>query len=232
MGKPLIQQRRGKGSPTYQANTHRAAGPVDYRWDQDATGEVVDLIHDPARSAPLARVKFTDEQETLMIVPSNVTVGDTITYGGEPIAGNVLQLGAIPEGTPVCNVELKPGDGGTLARSSGTNALVVAQEEDETVIRLPSKQFKTIDSTCRATVGTVAAAGRTDKPFAKAGKKHKAMKSRGKRYPTVSANAMDAVSHPFGGGRSLGKQKTTGSNASPGQKVGSIGARQTGKKKN
>lgn len=231
MGKPLIQQRRGKASPTYKANTHRAAGPVDYRWDNASQGEVVELVHDPARSAPLAKVAFDDDTTQLMIIPKHVAVGDTITYDGDIIAGNVLQLGEIPEGTPVCNIELEPGDGGALARSSGTDALVVSQEGDRTVIRLPSKQFKALDSACRATVGTVAGGGRTEKPFAKAGKKHHAMKAKGNRYPTVSANAMNAVAHPFGGGRSLGTQKTSGGTDSPGRKVGSIGAKRTGKKK-
>lgn len=228
MGKTLIQQRRGKGSPTYRTQTHRSPGPATYAWGDEQTGTVTDILHDPARTAPLAKVEF-EEGDRYMIVPNGLAVGDEVQYGGRPQAGNILTLDNIPEGTPVCNVELQPGDGGTLARAAGTSCLVVSHGSDGVVVRLPSKEFKTLPRDCRATIGSVAGAGRKEKPFAKAGSKHYAKRARGKRYPRTRAKAMNPVAHPFGG-NNMGKHKTRSRHAPPGQKVGSIAAKQTGKK--
>ena len=86
-------------------------------------------------------------------------------------------------------------------------------------------------------MGTVAGAGRTNKPFVKAGHKFHAMKARGIKYPIVRGKAMNATDHPHGGthnrnSRGGGKYSTTRPrNLPPGKKVGAIAARRTGKKK-
>ncbi len=232
MGSPIRQQRRGKGSSTWQAKTHRGKGDVEHK-NAETTGTVVDIVHDPARTAPVAAVEFEDGDVRNILAPENLHVGDEIEVGiSAPIEeGNVLPLGEIPEGVPIHNIELQPNDGGKLVRSSGTYAFVVTHEKDGVRIRLPSKEFKKMDANCRATVGKVAGGGRKDKPFVKAGNKSKAMKARGKKYPTVSAVAMNAVDHPFGGSAKPGQPKTVSRHASPGSKVGSISARRTGNKK-
>lgn len=76
--------------------------------------------------------------------------------------GNVLPIGSLPEGTIVCNVEEKPGDRGSLARTSGNYATVIGHDADsgKTRVRLPSGTKKTVASTCRATVGIIAGGGR------------------------------------------------------------------------
>ena len=127
---------------------------------------------------------------------------------------------------------MKPGDGGKLARSGGNHATVVTHNKDKTVIQLPSGRFKTVSGKCKATIGVVAGGGRDDKPFLKAGKKHYAMRTRGKQYPIVRGVAMCAVNHPHGGGghQHVGKPYTVKRGASPGRKVGSIAAKRTGRK--
>ena len=143
-----------------------------------------------------------------------------------------MPVGKIPEGVPVYNIELSPGDGGKLVRAGGSNATIVSHDSEKTVIQLPSGQFKTLDSSCRATIGILAGGGRKDKPFLKAGKKYFAYKKRGKQYPVVRGVAMNPVAHPHGGGghQHVGKPYTVKRGASPGRKVGSIAARRTGRK--
>ena len=94
---------------------------------------------------------------------------------------------------------------------------------------LPSKRNKQVNSMCRATVGVVAGAGRTEKPFLKAGAKHHLMKANGHLYPRTRGIAMIAACHPFGSSKKGGRKVTTVSrNAPPGQKVGLIAARSAG----
>ncbi|MFB6200008.1 MAG: 50S ribosomal protein L2, partial [Candidatus Nanohaloarchaea archaeon] len=230
MGSPIRSQRRGKGSPNYQANSHRGRGDVEHRTDE-TVGEVIDIAHDPSRTAPVAVVEFEDGEKRNILAPENLAVGDEIQIGvsAEIKEGNTMPVGEIPEGVPIHNIELQPGDGGKLVKASGTYAFVVTHEADGTRIQLPSKKFKKLDTECRATIGKVAAGGRKDKPFVKAGNKHKAMKARGKPYPKVSAVAMNAVDHPFGGSAKPGQPKTVSRHASPGSKVGNIGAKSSGK---
>lgn len=230
MGSPIRQQRRGKGSSNYQAQ-HRGRGNVEHK-NAETKGTVLDIVHDSSRTAPIAVVEFEDGETRNILAPENLSTGDEIQVGvsAEIKEGNVLPVGEIPEGVPIHNIETQPRDGGKLVRSSGTYAFVVTHEEDGTRIRLPSKKFKKLDTRCRATVGKVAAGGRKDKPFVKAGNKFKDAKARGRQYPTVSAVAMNAVDHPFGGSAKPGQPKTVSKHDSPGSKVGSISARRTGNK--
>jgi large subunit ribosomal protein L2 len=199
-------------------------------------GEVIDIEHDPSRSAPVARVAFEDGDERLVLAPEGVGVGDRIEVGIsaaiEP--GNTLPLAEIPEGVPVINVEAQPGDGGKYARASGVSADLVTHERDAAVVQLPSGEVKRLSPDCRATIGVVAGGGRTEKPFVKAGKKYHKMKSRGTKWPKVRGVAMNAVDHPFGGGgrQHPGRPKSVSKNAPPGRKVGDISSRRTGRGKN
>lgn len=171
----------------------------------------------------------------MIIAAEGSKVGDAVHFSDDKEVvrpGNIIPVGVINEGFPVYNIELKPGDGGKLVRAGGSSATIVAHETDKTVIRLPSGQFKTISSDCRATVGAVAGGGRKDKPYLKAGKKYIARRVQGKLHPVVRGVAMSAVDHPHGGGshQHVGKPSTIRRGASPGQKVGNIAAKRTGRK--
>lgn len=236
MGKRLIQQRRGRTKSKYNAPSHRFKGYARYIQEKEKNeGIVQDILHDPGRTAPLASVKLNDDKIILILSPEGIKVGDKIKLTdnkNEIEVGNILPVGKIPEGAPVYNIEISPGDGGKLVRAGGSNATVVSHDRKKTVVQLPSGQFKTLDSACRATVGVIAGGGRKDKPFLKAGKKHIAFKKRGKQYPIVRGVAMNPVSHPHGGGghQHVGKPSTVKRGASPGRKVGSIAAKRTGRK--
>lgn len=224
-------QRKGKGTPTYKASSHKSKGAVRHE-NSETVGTVQDIMHDPGRSAPVAVVEFENGSTRNILAPENLAVGQEIEVGREAEIkeGNTLPLGEIPEGVPIHNIELQPNDGGKMVRSSGTYAFIVTHEKNGVRIKLPSDEFKKLNKDCRATVGKVAAGGRTDKPFVKAGNKYKAMKAKGKQYPTVSGVAMNAVDHPFGGSAKPGRAKTISRHASPGSKAGSISAKQTGNK--
>lgn len=236
MGKRLIQQRRGRHSTKFNAPSHRFRGKIKYsRGNEKKQGKVVDLVHDPGRTAPLVKVQIEDNKKMLMIAPEGIKTGDDIKFtdNKKDIAiGNVLPVGKIPEGAPIYNIELAPGDGGKLVRAGGSNATVVSHTKKDTVVQLPSGQFKRVQSDCKATIGVVAGGGRNDKPYMKAGKKSIARRVRGRQYPIVRGVAMAAVNHPHGGGghQHVGKPYTVKRGASPGRKVGSIAAKRTGRK--
>jgi large subunit ribosomal protein L2 len=242
MGRRIQGQRRGRGSPTFRAPSHRYKADLSHRTVEDdlVTGTVVDIEHDPARSAPVAAVEFADGESgsgegdrRLVLAPEGVGVGDELQVGVsaaiEP--GNTLPLAEIPEGVPICNVEANQGDGGKFARASGVNATLLAHERSVAVVQLPSGDVKRLDPQCRATIGVVAGGGRTEKPMVTAGNKHHKMKSRGTKWPTVRGVAMNAVDHPFGGGgrQHPGRPKSISRDAAPGRKVGDIASRRTGR---
>jgi len=236
MGRRIQGQRRGRGGPTFRAPSHRYKAELSHRKVEDGdviSGTVVDIEHDPARSAPVAAIEFEDGDQRLVLAPEGVGLGDEIQVGVsaaiEP--GNTLPLAEIPEGVPVCNVEANQGDGGRFARASGVSAQLMTHDRNVAVVKLPSGAVKRLDPQCRATIGVVAGGGRTDKPFVKAGNKHHKMKARGTKYPRVRGVAMNAVDHPFGGGgrQHPGKPKSISRNAPPGRKVGDISSKRTGR---
>jgi large subunit ribosomal protein L2 len=236
MGKRLIQQRRGRVNGRFQVPSHRYRGDIKYdRELKKREGIVEDIIHDPGRTTPLASVKLEDGSKTLILAPEGVKTGDKIKFSQDKedvSVGNILPIGKIPEGTPIYNIEISPGDGGKLVRSGGTTAIIASHDKNRTVIQLPSGRFKALNTTCRATIGIAAGGGRNDKPFIKAGKKYHAFRKRGKLYPTVRGVAMNPVAHPHGGGahQHVGKPSSIKRGASPGRKVGSIAAKRTGRK--
>jgi len=235
MGKRIRAQRRGKGAPTYRAKSWRGLGEVELPpAEKEAEAIVVDILHDPGRSAPVAKIKYGDGEERLVLAPEGLRVGNKITCGiSTPIKpGNTLSLAEIPEGTSIHNIESKPGDGGRFVRASGTHAILIAHDVGCATVQLPSGEIRDFNPRCRASVGVVAGGGRLERPFVKAGKRYHIMLARGKPYPHVRGVAMNVVDHPFGGGRGkhAGRPKTVGRGAPPGQKVGLISARITGKR--
>jgi len=237
MGKKLRVQRRGRGTPTFKARKSGKIAPIKYPSSVagNLNGVVKDLRHEPGRDAPLLYVELEGGVGYYAAAPEGVYIGQPVSIGPDaPLkVGNVRPIGSIPESTMVCNVELRPGDGGRMARSSGSFATVVSHSEDKTVLKLPSKRNIQISNDCRATIGIVSGGGRKEKPFMKAGEKHYKKRSKGQVYPVTKGVKMTAASHPHGGGRHRrpGSSTTVSRNAPPGAKVGLIAARNTGRKK-
>lgn len=240
MGKRIRVQRRGRGAPTFKAAKYSRIAPVDYPktyFEKEISfieGRISQIMHEPGRGAPIARVELPNGEEYFTVVPEGIVEGQTIKIGsGAPIEiGNVIPVGRIPEGTMICNVETHPGSGGKLARSSGTYVTVTSHTKAGTIIKLPSGKTKVLNDNCRAMIGVVAGSGRLDKPLLKAGKMYYLKKAKGHMYPRTRGVAMVAASHPYGSSKRGARKVTTVSrNAPPGRKVGLIAARSTGKRR-
>ncbi len=236
MGKNLIQQRRGKGSPTYRVPSFRFAGfaKLPAMSDELIRARVVDIYRDAIHSAPLAEVLYDNNKKGLLIAPEGLKVGAVLEIGASAslAIGNALPLENIPEGSLIFNIEKMPGDGGKFVRASGGFARIVAKTPEGVVVELPSKKKKVFQPKCRAMIGVVAGGGRLEKPLVKAGKAYHIKKSKNKLYPRVRGVAMNAVDHPHGGTRSSHKGRPTiaPKNAPPGRKVGKLHPRRTGKR--
>ena len=202
-------------------------------------GVVKSIIHDSGRGAPLAKVAFRDPykykiREEIFIANEGVYTGQFISAGKNASLniGNVLPLGAVPEGTIVSNVEEKAGDRGALARTSGNYVIVIGHNPDEnkTRIRLPSGAKKVVSSDARGVIGVIAGGGRTDKPLLKAGRAFHKYRVKRNSWPKTRGVAMNPVDHPHGGGnhQHIGKASTISRDAVAGQKIGLIAARRTG----
>jgi large subunit ribosomal protein L8e len=179
MGRVIRNQRKGAGG-IFTSHSRLRKSPAKFRNLDYAEragyvrGVVSEVVHESGRGAPLAKVVFRDpyrfrlHTETF-IANEGMYTGQFI-YAGKNAnltVGNILPLGSVPEGTVVSNVEEKPGDRGTLGRTSGNYVTVIGHNPDEgkTRVKLPSGAKKVIKSSARGMIGIVAGGGRTDKPL-------------------------------------------------------------------
>jgi len=245
MGRVIRSQRKGNGS-VFKAHTHHRKGSAKFRNLDFAErhgyikGVVREIIHDPGRGAPLAKVEFRDlyrykRRKELIICAEGMYTGQFVYCGKKATlqVGNILPVGQMPEGTIVCNLEALPGDRGKIGRASGNFCTVMSHNPDtaKTRVKLPSGTKKVICSANRAMVGLVAGGGRIDKPMLKAGRSYHKFKAKSNRWPKVRGVGMNPVEHPHGGGnhQHIGMASTVGRHKSAGRKVGLIAARRTGR---
>ena len=221
----------------YRAQSHRYLGAVTYLPSQKmegdtAKGVVVDIVHDPARNAPVAIIKFEAAREsTLQVAPEGLQVGQEIEYGSTPAVGNVIALKDVPVGANIFCIETFPNSGPKLCRGPGSFASILNKGEKFVTIQFSNGRVKDLDPMCRSTIGVAAGGGRLEKPMAKAGIHWYIKSARGKLYPRVSGVAMSNTDHPYGGRRKTPRpSKNVSRNAPPGAKVGSIAARSSGRK--
>jgi large subunit ribosomal protein L2 len=236
LGKRPLVRRRGRGGFQFRAASAGKFAPAkypNYDLNEKHEGEIIDLVHERGRDAPLSKVRFEDGSISFIPAVLGTKVGSKIQFGLEAAIseGNVISVQNIPDGTIVCNVEKHFGDGGSLIKSAGTNATVFSHGPDGVTIKLPSGKFTTINPKNRAMIGTLAGGGVGDRPFMRAGVKWRRFRSKGHKYPIVRGVAQAAYVHPHGGGRHqhVGQSSTVSRNAPPGAKVGSIAARKTGR---
>ncbi|VVB70164.1 50S ribosomal protein L2 [uncultured archaeon] len=234
MGTHLRQQKRGHGSPAYQAPSHRFSGKTDYsNLVTYKRAEVIDLLDDVSRHPLMAKVMTDDNKNFDIIAAEGRGIGDIIGICDNNLAvGNIEKLKNLPDGTPIFNIERNPNDGGKICRSAGSSAIVVSRNEESNTVTiiLRSKKELVLSGNCLATIGIANGGGRTEKPFVKAGTKHYAMHAKNRYWPKVTGTSMSAYDHPHGG-RSLGKSNTVKRSTPPGRKVGSVAAKRTGRRK-
>lgn len=190
---------QGKLTVRHQGGGHkRQYRVIDFKRDKDGIpGRVATIEYDPNRSANIALIHYADGEKRYILAPKGIQVGQEIFSGeGSDIkVGNALQLMSIPVGTIIHNIELKPGRGGQLARSAGSQAQILGREEKYVLVRLASGEVRLVLGTCRATIGQV---GNLEHELIRVGK---AGRSRWKGIrPTVRGSVMNPNDHPHGGG--------------------------------
>jgi large subunit ribosomal protein L2 len=171
---------------------------IDFkRQKDDIPAKVASIEYDPNRSARIALVNYRDGEKRYILAPAGIKVGDMVESGerADIKNGNALPLRAIPLGTVIHNIELRPGQGGKLVRSAGGSAQLMAKEGEYAQVRMPSGEVRKILITCRATIGQLGNVDHENEVVGKAGRQ----RHRGKR-PTVRGIAMNPVDHPHGGG--------------------------------
>ena len=165
------------------------------KFGMDATVSTIE--YDPNRTARIALVIYADGEKRYIIAPNGLNVGDKIVSGegASPEVGNTLFLNAIPLGTILHNIELRPGQGAVMARSAGAYAQLAAREGKYAILRLPSGETRMVLVTCLATIGVVSNSERGLERSGKAGRS----RWLGRR-PRTRGVAMNPVDHPMGGG--------------------------------
>jgi large subunit ribosomal protein L2 len=189
----------GRITTRHQGGGHkRKYRLIDFKRDKnDIPATVTTIEYDPNRSANIALLTYKDGEKRYILAPKGLKIGATVMSGqnADIIVGNSMEIGFMPEGTVVHNVELKPGKGGQLARSAGVSAQILGIEDKYATLKLASGEVRKILKNCRATIGQV---GNEDHSLVNIGK---AGRSRwmGIR-PTVRGSAMNPNDHPHGGG--------------------------------
>ncbi len=193
----------GRISVRHQGGGHkRRFRDVDFKYDKkDIPAKVETIEYDPYRTGFIARVVFADGARRYVLAPKEIKVGDTfIVSENAPIkVGNRTQLGKIPSGTFIYNIEIQIGAGARIARSAGNYAEVLAHDAGYAQVKMPSSEVRKISDLAWASIGAVSNEEQRLQKYGKAGK------SRWKGIrPTVRGSAMNPVDHPHGGGE--GKQ--------------------------
>ncbi|MFZ5608384.1 MAG: 50S ribosomal protein L2 [Pseudomonadota bacterium] len=196
----ITQRARGGG----HKRTYRIVDFKRRKWDVPATVER--LEYDPNRTAFIALVKYADGTLAYILAPQRLGVGDTVLAGArvDVKPGNAMPLSAMPIGTIVHNVELKPGRGGQIARSAGTYVQLVGRDRGMAILRLSSGEQRYVRAECMATVGAVSNPDKQNEYLAKAGRG----RWLGKR-PLTRGIARNPVDHPHGGRTNGGKHWVT-----------------------
>ena len=195
---------QGRITTRHQGGGHkRRYRLIDFKRLKDGIpAKVHSIEYDPNRSARIALLHYKDGEKRYILAPVRLRAGQMVESGAavDIRPGNAMPLKAMPTGTTVHNIELRPGQGAKMARSAGSGIQLVAKDQGFAVLRLPSGEMRRVPLACRATVGQVGNVDHQNITGGKAGRS----RWRGKR-PTVRGSAMNPVDHPHGGGE--GKSK-------------------------
>jgi large subunit ribosomal protein L2 len=171
---------------------------IDFkRRKREVPATVERIEYDPNRTAFIALVKYQDGELSYIIAPQRLRVGDSVVAGArvDIKPGNAMPLGAIPVGTIVHNVEMKPGAGGKIARAAGQYAQLVGKDSGYAQIKLMSGEVRLVRGECIATIGAVSNPDNSNAQIGKAGRQ----RWLGFR-PHNRGVVMNPVDHPHGGG--------------------------------
>ncbi len=198
------KQHSGRNNHGHVTTRHRGGGEkrryrvIDYKRNKPGVeARVVSIEYDPNRTSNIALLYYRDGEKRYILCPDTLVVDSLIVSGPdvEPKIGNSLPLKKIPIGTPIHNLELKPGRGGQIVRSAGTIAMIQSKEGEFCTVKLPSGEIRLIKGECFATIGQVSNLEHKNRKIGKAGRR----RHMGWR-PSVRGVAQHPGSHPHGGG--------------------------------
>jgi len=209
-GKPVkkltqgLTKTGGRNNSGHTTSWHKGGGHkrryrmVDFkRTKRDIAAVIERLEYDPNRTAFIALITYEDGEQSYILAPQRVSVGDKVISSAKADIkpGNAMPLSAIPVGTIIHNVEMKPGKGGQLARSAGTYVQLIGRDQSYSILRLTSSEVRMVRSECMATIGAVSNSDQQNIKIGKAGRN----RWLGRR-PHVRGVAMNPIDHPHGGG--------------------------------
>lgn len=202
--KTILRKQSGRGNQGKVTVRHqggrekRFLREVDFKRNKfDIWGRVEAIEYDPNRNARLALIIYEDGEKRYIIAPSGLTVGKkVISSTAAPLeVGNALPLAKIPAGTPIHNIEVRPGKGGQIVRGAGSVATVQGKEGPWMLIKMPSGEIRRFLPESYATIGQVGNAEARTVRLGKAGRRrHMGIR------PRVRGVAMHPDAHPHGGG--------------------------------
>ncbi|MGH7043630.1 MAG: 50S ribosomal protein L2 [Acetobacteraceae bacterium] len=189
----------GRITSRFRGGGHKQAYRyVDFKRRKfDVAATVERLEYDPNRTAFIALVKYADGELSYIIAPQRLRVGEQVVSGQrvDIKPGNAMPMAAIPVGTIIHNIEMKPGAGGKIARSAGTYAQLVGKDAGYAQIKLSSGELRIVRAECMASVGAVSNPDNMNQKIGKAGRS----RWLGRR-PHNRGVVMNPVDHPHGGG--------------------------------
>ena len=190
LGRVTARRRGGGAKKLYRI--------VDFKRRKfDVPATVERLEYDPNRTAFIALITYEDGEQSYILAPQRLAVGDTVISSDKADIkpGNTLSLKVIPVGTILHNVEMKPEKGGQVARAAGSYVQLVGRQDGYAQIKMTSGELRLIPERCLATVGAVSNPDNMNQNLGKAGRK----RHMGKR-PSVRGVVMNPFDHPHGGG--------------------------------
>jgi len=197
--RPAGRNNLGRITVRWQGGGHKQSYRIiDFkraRHDQPAT--VQQLEYDPNRTSFIALIKYRDGELAYIIAPQRLAQGDVVVSGDrvDVKPGNAMPLAAVPVGTIIHNIEMKPGKGGQIARAAGTYAQYLGRDAGYALLRLNSGEVRRVRLDCKATVGAVSNPDHMNEVLSKAGRNVWR-----NRRPSVRGTAMNPIDHPHGGG--------------------------------
>lgn len=171
---------------------------IDFKRNKvDIPGKISAIEYDPNRSANIALLVYSDGEKKYILAPQGIKVGDTVVSGEivDVKIGNCMEMGNMPLGSIIHNIEMKIGKGGQLVRSAGVSAQLMAKEGDNVLVKLPSGEVRKFHKKCRASFGKIGNYEHSSQKLGKAGRN----RWKGIR-PSVRGVAMNPHDHPMGGG--------------------------------
>ncbi len=197
--RPAGRNNLGRITVRWQGGGHKQSYRIiDFkRGKHDQPATVQHLEYDPNRTSFIALIKYKDGELAYIIAPQRLAAGDVVVSGDKVDVkpGNAMPLAAMPVGTIVHNIEIKPGKGGQIARAAGGYAQYLGRDAGYALMRLNSGEVRRVRLDCKATVGAVSNPDHMNEVLSKAGRNVWR-----NRRPSVRGTAMNPIDHPHGGG--------------------------------